>query len=178
MIAPLRLKVFAYNRIPAGRDIRFRRSLRFLIAKGYVQTRFPPLGNYRSRISLDDLIWSAERVEPQFYRLLPALVLKFSGQIKGCENMPADLAAAVLVFENKSAVSERTNIYMDNELRDVRRWVEFIPNDKRIKGFKSKRRTFRIGVTELKKLERIAELNKVSLTEALHEVIKAVPEKT
>jgi hypothetical protein len=169
---PFQLRVLLYNRTPNGRDVRFRRVLKFLISKGYVNSRFPPRGTYLKEISLKDFLWAAEAVEPVFFELLPVLVIRFSGQIKDCDELPEDLNQAIEYLVNQSEENDHRMKFKNIPMRVVRMWLKFETKDKRIRPVQTKLKTFRIDIKELSKLEKIAAEKKISLTAALHEQIK------
>ena len=57
-------------------DRRFRESMGFLVAKGFLKTNFPVPLLPNKRLRLEDVLWAGTHVEPRILEVLPAAVLR------------------------------------------------------------------------------------------------------
>ena len=73
-------------------DLRFRKVMGFLLAKGLLRTNIADIElRPQVKMTIDEILWAAREVEPRILEVLPAVLLKFPGHILLKKNLPTEL---------------------------------------------------------------------------------------
>jgi hypothetical protein len=136
MNTPLQLKMISLSQKPDGRDPRFRRAVKFFALKGYVMTSLIPRISYRGKLSVGDLIWACENVEPRLFEILPAALICFAGHFDAQEIWPQDLCKVVQALK---AGSQDGPDFRKHSYRAIQLWLDFETQDQRSKRIENRR---------------------------------------
>lgn len=173
-MTPMRIKTIPILRSEKGRDRRFRRTLRFFAAKGYIQTALPPALAYRQKISTKDLLWSCEHVEPRLYQLIPAALLRFEGHFEPFGEWPPELQRMTESLKNDLDQPVSWQGFSDSVIKG---WLSFPTGDRRSRRAGSKIISLRIKTETCRFLDLYCEERKIDRTEGIHRAIEKLKER-
>ena len=151
-------------------DPRFRRTMGFLVAKGFLQTNYLVPLTPNARIDVDEAIWAGKNVEPRILEVLPAAIARLGEHFDLDTVKHAALARIVAALRDRNVDAES---FFDIPFQKVAMWADFPLKDGRVKTIARKKvmKTFRLTPITIETLRKIAEQFGCSETEALEQVV-------
>ncbi len=158
------------NTLNKNLDARAKNTLGFLVNKGLLWTN-QPIKPYLGKINIQDVLWTAENVEPRVYEVLPAAMIHFPKTFIGLKNLPNELNTIVKCIKN-GKTPEKIE-WKGIKFKNMVRWANKPLKDKRtIKLSEMKKnRTFSFSADTNLKLREVAKSKKISETELLQQLV-------
>lgn len=166
---PISMKLITLSKQPGGRDLRFRRSFRFFAAKGYIRTPINFLLPYKGILTVEDVLWTGENIDPLFFEMLPAAAVRFPGHFAANSTWPEDLLEVV---ENLRAGHIKGPSFRGRDYGRIKDWLELQPRDRRSQELRGRTVSFRMSGGAIRQLEEYARRHRISRTEAVHRAIE------
>jgi hypothetical protein len=155
------------------KDVRFKKTMAFLKAKGLLDTTLPIRPLPGARIDITDALWAAKYVEPRILEVLPAAILHFHKNFVGFDRAPENLKNVLKKIER----NEENGPDIDGiEYKKMKFWANAKLRDGRTKPIQEKKRTkiFRLKPEALAKLEELVRSGKFQdQTEALEAALRS-----
>ncbi|RMG40531.1 MAG: hypothetical protein D6719_10645 [Candidatus Dadabacteria bacterium] len=152
-------------------DRRAREVLGFLAAKGLLFTDgITPIK--RTKISVKDALWVAQKIEPRVVEVLPAAIINFPGAFNDLDKLPETLSQIVFAIK-KGRKLELSYLGIPFEKMAV--WASVPLPDGRVKpvGEKKRLKSFRLHPEIISELSRKARAADMTQTEYLEKIIAA-----
>ncbi len=153
---------------PGSRDLRFLHIYKFLIWKGYVEDYHPPFNGFLKKLSLKDMLWAAENVDPRLYQLIPGLLIRFPKHFHTIKNYPEGIAEVMAAL--KSGL-KRGPEYMGIPFELLKSWMEYDPSDVRCHIINGSRLSVRLDPQATRLLDLHIRKEKITRSEAVHAAI-------
>ncbi len=154
------------------RDQRYRKTMGFLTAKGFLRTNqdIPFAGN--KRIALDDAIWAGKNIEPRILEVLPAAVLRLPLHFDFDPLKHRELAAVVDRLRRREPDGPEFN---GMPYSKVKLWVDLPLRDRRVKSHAEKKlvRTYRLRPEVVERVRHLADELGCTETEVIERRILA-----
>ncbi len=151
-------------------DPRFKTTMGFLVAKGFLQTNYqvPSLPNIRLKV--DDAIWAGVNVEPRILEVLPAAILRLEKHFDLDPVRHRDLATTVHDLREQKDVGQD---FLGAPFEKLKRWANLKLKDKRTKKPTDKKvvKTFRLNPAVVDKIRQLATKEKITETAVIERVI-------
>ena len=151
-------------------DPRFRRTMGFLVAKGFLQTNFEVQKLPNQRLRIEDAIWAGRNVEPRILEVLPAAVLRLEKHFDLNEGMHKELARVVRQLRDGVEAGDE---FCEIPFHKLKVWANLSLQDGRTKTPRKKKimKTFRLSPRAVEVLELASRASGRSVTEVLEEKI-------
>jgi|GEM_PF-652993 len=151
-------------------DPRFRQTMGFLVAKGFLQTNFELQKLPNQRIRIEDAIWAGKNVEPRILEVLPAAVLRLEKHFDLNKEIHKELARVVTQLRDGVEAGDK---FCEIPYQKLRAWVNISLRDGRTKipGEKKIMKTFRLSPRAVEVLEQASRDSGLSVTEVLEKKI-------
>lgn len=153
-------------------DNTVRRILGFFIDKGLlISPNMKPL--FSMRISIEDVLWVAENIEPRILEILPAAIIRFPRSFLGIDKIPNELKSIIDQIRLRRDIS---GTYNGIELEKMAFWADFDLPDRRTKPLRDRKipRTFRLSSEAAGKLKNFADRQQVTETAILENLIQGL----
>jgi hypothetical protein len=165
-----KIKVKAKHDARKRQDPRFKRTMGFLVAKGFLQTNFEVQKLPNQRLLIEDAIWAGKNVEPRILEVLPAAVLRLEKHFD--LNAEKHKGLARVVNQLREGIVEGDEFF-EIPFKKLKAWVNLPLPDGRTKVQSEKKlmKTFRLSPKAVATLEQAALRAGRSITEVLEERI-------
>ncbi len=158
------------------KDLRFKKTIGMLKAKGLLQTNLSIPARTGAKIELKDALWAGRNVEPRILEVLPAAIMHHRANFLGLDNTPKEIQVIL------KAIRENAENGPDFEgitFAKMKHWANVQFKDKRTKPAKELRlpKTLRFKADTIAKLKRIIAAGKAKdLTSAFEEAVEKYDE--
>jgi hypothetical protein len=153
------------------RDPRFRETMGFLTAKGFLKANFnfPLLPN--KRLHIEDAIWAGKNVEPRILEVLPAAVLRLGKHFDLDPIRDKELAQIVEQLRKREKTGKA---FCEIPYDKIKIWADFPLRDKRVKSITEKKvvKNFRLLPSTAQKLRKLAEQQGCTETDIFERLIE------
>ena len=124
----------------------------------------------QKKVSIHDLLWVGEKIEPRVLEVLPALMVHFPNVVQNRVKLPEDLAEVLSALERGT---DHGPDFRGVAYAKMRFWAEYQLPDKRIKPLSQKRklRTYRLPIGVIRALTQKAKDAKISESDYLTRLI-------
>jgi hypothetical protein len=141
-------KVFEKRR----KDQRYKKTMGFLVAKGFLYTNQDITMIPNARIKIDDAIWAGRNVEPRILEVLPAAVMRLTKHFDYKPEKHIDLKVAIEKIKNGES-----GHFFGIGLEKIKPWLNINLSDGRTKKTVNKKvmKTFRLLPETVEKLKRL-----------------------
>lgn len=157
-------------------DLRFKKTIGLLKAKGLLQTNLGIAACTGAKIEFKDALWAGRNVEPRIIEVLPAAIIHHRANFLGLDDVPKEFQVIVKAIRNnlKNGPDFEGIAYAK-----MKHWANLQLKDKRTKPAKDLRRpkTLRLKADTIAKLQRIIAAGKAKdLTSAFEEAVEKYDE--
>jgi len=152
-------------------DLRFKKTIGILKAKGLLQTNLDIPARTGLKIEVKDALWAGRNVEPRILEVLPAAIVHHRANFMGCENLPKELEGVLKAIRND--LHEGPD-FEGIAYEKMKHWANVQLKDKRTKPAKELRqpKTLRFKAETIAKLHRMIAAGKAkNLTSAFEEAV-------
>ncbi len=135
-------------------DMRFKKTIALLTAKGLLQTNQDIPARTGTKLDLKDALWAGRNVEPRILEVLPAAILHYRANFLSLENIPNELNEVLQAIRNNL---EHGPNFEGIEYLKMKNWANLPLKDKRTKPVNEHRqkKTYRLPLKTLKKLQEL-----------------------
>ena len=164
---PLNLAILAMN--PKYRDERVQRTIAFFINKGFVAGRTTWWRRHQRQLTLDDVLWSCDAVVPEFFAVLPTVLIRYPKHLSG--EPPEDLRVVIDLL--RAGATDGPG-YKGHAYWVLLAWADHLPRNSRIAKELVRRVSYQVPVRILAGVEALARRTRRTRTQVVVDALEVL----